>query len=203
MRFTVSRVIGWSLAAVDIAVVVFCLYLAFWPFKTITVYGNDEILNPGLSVVAGEAVIYRAHYCKYTTAEATVHRSLVGATTYTFPTSSNNVPRGCATFISRNTLIPAGVLPGKYHLDVATTYQVNPLRSITVRHISQDFMVVSGPGSTTVTTTQTVTSSTATSPNAATPQTTTPTATVPIPSPTPTPGLLSQLISGILKLVTR
>lgn len=118
------------------------LYLAFWPMKTIEIQREDQILNPGKRVKPGEALIYQIHYCKYTNKQAAVNRYLQGdSVTYPLPPAVNNIPAGCRIAVVRNAIIPPGITPGTYRLQLSATYQLNPLRSETVTHQSEEFEV--------------------------------------------------------------
>jgi hypothetical protein len=143
-RFLVSFFL--AIAVIDLAIAGYCVFLMLWPVRTISIHGDDKILNASKTVYAGQALVYEIDYCKYTTAQAAVARTLAGPVNYPLPASTNNVPPGCRTAISRNTIIPVGVQPGTYHLELQATYRVNPLRSITIRSRSEEFTVVAAPG---------------------------------------------------------
>lgn len=210
-----TRTIVSVVVAFDVLAILYMGTLAFAPVTAVTVVGNDKILNPGKQVRQGDALIYQITYCKYTDKQAAVTRALVGkSVTYPLPASTNNVPRGCQTAISRNTLIPDGVEPGTYHLALSATYQINPLHAVTVSHHSEDFTVLpkaaSGATSSSVSApvTQTVPSiglgSTSAPAASSAPfhtdqvsqEPTQPTPT-PAPSPPPAPSLLSRILSAI------
>jgi hypothetical protein len=126
----------------DILALTYIGYLAFWPIKTIEVIGHDQILNPNKQVRIGAALVYKVKYCKYLDVEAHVHRTLAGTINYPLPDSTNHIPTGCRTAVSRNTIIPVGVAPGKYRLQLTASYHVNPVRTIEVSHFSEEFEVL-------------------------------------------------------------
>lgn len=205
MNWTIGRVIRWVVTAIDAAAIVVALYWLLWPAHVLTVVGQDAILNSGQMVVAGQAVIYRVAYCKYTDKQAFLSRSLVGSVLYGLPQSTNNIPPGCRTAISQNTIIPTGVAPGIYHLELRATYQINPLRSVSVESRTQDFIVTSAP----ITTTSDATSSSVSPAGASVAQSTvSPPSTAPTVSqavkssnPTPTPNPSSAQQPGLLRTV--
>jgi hypothetical protein len=144
MNFRTARIIINSVLVAEVVVVLpLVLYMMFYPFKTLTVKQPDKILNPGKQVQAGGVLVYQIDYCKYTNKQAEVTRALIGkSVTYALPVSTNNVPQGCTTAVSRNTVLPVGTQPGTYKLELTATYRINFLRDISVRHSSESFTVV-------------------------------------------------------------
>jgi hypothetical protein len=207
----------YAAIAVDLLGLGYIGYLAFWPVKTIEVIGNDKILNPNKQVRIGDALIYQITYCKYTKAEAHIHRTLAGQITYPLPDSTNNIQPGCRTAISRNTIIPEGISPGRYRLELTATYHVNPLRAIDVSHHSESFDIL--PKATSDTTSSSVSGSSGlggtsvvsgipapsplpygTDPLSQEPTQPAPAVTPPSPTPptqSPQPSLISQVIQSI------
>jgi hypothetical protein len=188
----------------DALVLVCGLYLAFWPVKVLTVYGPDRVFNANHQVYAGDALIVGAKYCKYVSVQAAVTKTLVGNITYTLPSSVNNVPQQCSSAISREIIIPIGIVPGIYKLTLCATYRVNILRYSTVCHDSESFNVLATPPTTTTTVTTTTSSTSALETPTAVPKpSTVPYHTDPVTqeptqrSPTPKPSLLQSFLNFV------
>jgi hypothetical protein len=206
---------------VDLLGLAYMGYLAFWPMKSIVVHGDDKILNPDKQVRPGEVLVYQIDYCKYTDKQAAVTRSLKNEKTtapYPLLAATNNVATGCRKATVRNLIIPDGVEPGFYTLELSVSYQLNPLRVATVRHRSERFEVLPKlpqPSSDTPVTAVAASDtsggasvvsgarSVPVSPGAArTVATPVPQPTVtPAPTPAPEPGLLSRVVNAITKAI--
>lgn len=206
MKITPGRIIVIGALLLNFGIVSYGAYLAYWPMRTITIQEPDLILNPSKQVAAGDALVYQIKYCKYIDKQAAVNRTLVGASiTYSLPPSTNQVPPGCKTAISRNTIIPSGIEPGKYYLGLCAAYQLNALRIETICHKSETFTVVArSEGSTTSSSTTTVTTTNTSTPSPTAAPTASPVLEgtnpvtgepgTPAPTPTPRPGLLQSLL---------
>lgn len=133
----------WAIVAADIFGICWLAGLAFLPVRVLEATEPFKILNENHEVEAGQLVIYRIDYCKYVNASSTTIKTIVGEqTTYPLATATSNVPKGCHVAENRNTIVPTGVAPGHYHLELNFNYRVNGLRSATVTLHSEDFTVV-------------------------------------------------------------
>lgn len=205
------RYLKWfvnTVLAVDVFILLFGFYILLVPVKVVDVHGLDAIANPNKTMVAGSVVAYQVDYCKYKDAQATIVRNLIGELTYTLPPNTNNIPVGCHKIVNRSSIVPLGVEPGVYHIELVATYHLFwGLRPITVRSETEDFTVVTNATEEPSDAAQSVGADTTlptTTPAAATRPAASPSVygTDPVTSeepsvPSPSPGLLRRLIQGL------
>jgi len=104
------------------------LYVVFWPFQPLTVYGNLTVASPLHSTAT--VVQYWAKYCKTTDLPATLSITLKGvgpsaATTVPFAGFTSDAPPSCGTAsITAHAFAP--IPPGSYVLYESVSY-TNPL----------------------------------------------------------------------------
>lgn len=121
------------------------LFWLLYPYNPIVF--NDSvfpILNK--TVKAGGRLSYTSDYCKYTNLTAVVSRTFVNGLIFITPPSITKRPSGCH-MISVEVPIPHELPPGKYHLENIYSYQVNPIRTVTVFQNTEEFEVVEASGS--------------------------------------------------------
>lgn len=121
----------------------FALYLALWPFKTVTV--TEPIIISNKPVAAGSVAEYEVEQCRYTDSTARVIRRLesvdepqlyipLGAT-------ETRAPVGCYTFKPPAIVIPTETPPGRYKIEFDLNFEVNPLQTINKKVYSEVFEV--------------------------------------------------------------
>ena len=116
-------------------------WLAF-PYKVIDV-NSITIQNTDKVVKQGGVLIYKIDYAKHMDIVGTVHRQLVNTYTITYSDTVAMSPVG-AKVTNTHLPIPEYASPGTYHLLWKVKYQVNPMRSIIVTVLSDEFFVVRG-----------------------------------------------------------
>lgn len=139
--------IGYHLAAVGL---IFCIafmgyvtYLAVWPFKTIEpTHQPYKVLTP--KVHPGEDIVYVSEICRYTDVQPTVVRQLVGESIIYLPNRISKFPKGCGAY-KVPSRVPPETPPGFYHLELAPSYRINPVRTIVVNIETEEFEVVEPP----------------------------------------------------------
>ena len=133
---------------IDVAIIGYGAYLYLYPFRTLVQTGPITIKG---SPAPGQPILYSFPYCKYIDDNSDSVKTLIGTgTNYALPTQQGSLPIGCGVAKGNSTYVPVGVRPGRYHLDFAVSYQVNPLRRITVRFSSQEFTVSAASGAVSV-----------------------------------------------------
>lgn len=92
-------------------------------------------------VKAGESIAYTVDRCRHTDKVVHVATLLVGGVQISYPetVAADNV--GCAKRIFSK-IIPEYIPAGEYHLHLAYTFQMNPIRSVTVLAETDTFKVV-------------------------------------------------------------
>ena len=112
--------------------------LIFW-----TVYPYDPLRIDSINILSkvevGQPFTYKLTGEKYTDLPGTISRQFVNGLTISMPAVSSNINKGTKELIS-SFILP--YLPiGKYYLKWSATYNVNPVRSITVTGRSECFEI--------------------------------------------------------------
>lgn len=119
------------------------LTVMFWlvyPYKPIVF--NDPVFPIRNRIVkAGGTLSYTSDYCKHISLTAIVSRTFVNGLIFITPPSITKRPNGCHT-ISVEVSIPHELPAGTYHLENIYSYQVNPIRTVTVSQNTEEFEVV-------------------------------------------------------------
>ena len=118
----------------------YIFFLLFYPFKTLTVNSSHALNTPK----AGEVLMYEVDYCKYTTAPATVFRTLhtVDETSIVpFPAVDTISITGCNKVSVPLQLYPS-TPPGAYYLQVDVQFKINALREIHYQFRTNPFKIL-------------------------------------------------------------
>lgn len=119
-------------------------WLVFWPFKTMETKNLPyPILNS--PVEAGQIVVWEVDSCRYTDIAADVTRTLVGEVTIQLNSEYQTLAKGCSVYRVATTIIPSYTPEGKYHIEIAATYRINPIRQIDRHFRTQEFEVIRPP----------------------------------------------------------
>jgi len=114
-------------------------YWVLWPYNIITVKSPIHVISK--TVKPGGLLVYEVEYCKYMSLPAIVTMQLIDMEIHFFPAITVNLPKGCTKSIRRQEL-PMRLAPDFYHLHISSTYQPNPLRSITYDWDTELFQVM-------------------------------------------------------------
>lgn len=90
----------------------------------------------------GDRLQYKVEYCKYIDSGSTVTFQVTGPTLFQLPAVTSNLPVGCATETFSNISLPANMMPGTYHVQVTNIFVVNGFRTVAVRNVTTDFIVL-------------------------------------------------------------
>ena len=120
----------------------FMFLVLFWllfPYKTIEI--NNEPYPITKEVKQGGVVVFEMDYCKYTKEEVVISRRFIDGIIYIVPdiVTAYNEPGCRASFITEN--VPDNLPEGEYYMKFYYTYEVNPIRKITVSARTQTFKV--------------------------------------------------------------
>lgn len=122
------------------AILLYVMYLILYPFKTVEFKDNRfPVLTK--QVKQGKEMIFVSSYCKYVDLPATVSRAFINDFAYATETTITYAKKGCNT-MKVVVYVPKELPLGKYYLHNKFVYQVNPLRTITLVHDSEEFEVV-------------------------------------------------------------
>lgn len=129
-----------------LGVTILILFWEFWPYKTLE-FKQDKFPIINKTIHAGDLLFYSVDYCKYTDLPALVARHIVNGYDYTMTPTVTDRPVGCHSVII-SFILPKETPPGKgYHADMIYQYQVNPLRTILIKHSTENFEVLEATAS--------------------------------------------------------
>jgi hypothetical protein len=114
-------------------------YWSLYPYKPIEILDKPMDV-PNKIVKIGEVLTYHADYCKNMNLPSTVTRSFVDGVKYDLPPVNTDNPTGCHELYPA--LIVPNIPPGVYHLLINYQYQVNPIRTITVQVVTENFTII-------------------------------------------------------------
>lgn len=129
-------------AVIGIVMFAVYLYLAFVPTSVIKANIQPyKVITP--NVKPGDIFIYEVDSCKFRATPARVVRRFVdtNGTRYPQPPEDSNIVKGCNN-IRIPVAVPFNMPAGVWHLDIETTYQVNPFRSEGYHFKTENFNIV-------------------------------------------------------------
>jgi hypothetical protein len=155
VRSIVDRVMSFNflvafLVTGIVLMVLYLSYIALFPFRTLDVKNQPlPIINSrhlsGYSlptIKAGDTLIYKSDYCRYTRVPSTLVRTIIGPTVITIAQDNGTSDTGCHTVEVANTVIPSYAPPGIYYLKISVCFQVTALQNKCQKIRTEDFEVV-------------------------------------------------------------
>ena len=138
------NIMGWStIVAVLIMVTTIIIWLTY-PYKLIEFTpdaGQPDYVTNKTQYHQGEDGAYTVKYCKYTDLKPTVVKKFEDGIEFTADDTRAVLVQGCHTQqVSLH--IPQTLPAGRYRLAIYTTYNLNPIRSVTGEHYSNWFTVI-------------------------------------------------------------
>ncbi|OGO14258.1 MAG: hypothetical protein A2Y53_03890 [Chloroflexi bacterium RBG_16_47_49] len=127
--------------------VMFGLVIIYWmvfPYRVIE-WNSDYFPIVTKTATQGGSITFIADYCKYRDMSATISRSFINDIIYTTPESTTQRQTGCHV-VNIVVPIPQELPPGNYYIQTVYKYDVNPIRSITLIHNTDQFTVVEAGG---------------------------------------------------------
>ena len=136
--------IGWYFYIITFLVTVgVCAWWLFYPYEPITI-DYIKIVNPNKEVMAGHLLTYEIKYTKKMDISGTLSRKLRNSYNIELADVAATARVGSdSDFVTIP--IPRFADKGSYILDWSASYQVNPLRRITVQKSSDQFQVLCDP----------------------------------------------------------
>ena len=118
------------------------LFWSFYPYKTFEA-NTQPFPIVSHEVRAGDAVVFYSDTCRYVTGNVDVHIALVDGVLISFPdrTFYQEIIE-CKAYNNASIVIPTTVPVGTYHLEITSTMQVNPIRKISTKFITEKFNVI-------------------------------------------------------------
>jgi hypothetical protein len=121
----------------------FLILLIVWsvyPYRPLVV-NNHPYPVLTRQVKQGGILIFEMDYCKYTDNEVTISRRFIDGLIYTVSNLTAYNPRGCRKVLITED-IPQNLPSGEYVMSFNYTYEVNPIRRVTVTAHTQKFEVI-------------------------------------------------------------
>lgn len=122
-------------------------YEAFHAVKVLEIYNEPlPIIYPDKqeNLIAGQPLVVKIHYCKFTNDIAHVSPELIGVQTKFMTAFISDVDSGCRTSDVQIGSVPLTTVPGTYILKIIFEYRVNSLHVEYKTAQSEPFEV--GPG---------------------------------------------------------
>lgn len=129
-------------AILGLALALLILFWSFYPY-VVTKY-TSQLLTERTEYTQGDDTFYRVSYCKYMDLKPEVSKHFVDGLIFNAEQTSANLEMGCsgqAVYLH----IPSTLPPGNYHIEIELKYQVNPIRTVTVKNTSNWFTVKANP----------------------------------------------------------
>jgi hypothetical protein len=138
-------ILAWIAIVGSICLVLLITYWLAWPYKIAEQKAPAKVLTP--IVKLGDNLRYELDFCKYTDiSPIDTKKQLVDGLVYPLPVPAIRVlPVGCRKAIAEATIIIpdcAECFNKDVYLELISTYQVNPLRTVTVKFTTEKFQVV-------------------------------------------------------------
>lgn len=116
-------------------------YWLLYPYEPFTFYTEkNPVLTPVVKV--GEQVVWKTDVYHHTNGKLVeISRSIEDGYLINLPDTSYKTESGRRTFNNSSVTIPTFTPPGTYHIAIYNTVHVNPLRSIVVKRVTEDFKV--------------------------------------------------------------
>jgi hypothetical protein len=116
------------------------IYWVTYPYKPL-VFNEPEFPVLTKTVKQGGILKYTSNYCKYNEVAPLVYRTFANDLVFSTPPQTTNRPMGCHV-VTIAVLVPHELPPGVYHIENTFSFQMNPLRVITIKENSETFTVV-------------------------------------------------------------
>lgn len=130
---------AWGTIALTLVLLGVVAYWYFYPYEPLVV-GVQPLPVIEEKLRQGQTLHYEVTACKYTTLPAHVSRAFVDTVIYNTPLVEANNPSGCRT--TRVGVVVPNIPPGTYHLENVYSYQVNPIRAVEVKVVTEDFEII-------------------------------------------------------------
>jgi hypothetical protein len=131
---------AWVILASWLLLIGVGIYWLIYPYEPI-VFKEDKFPVSTKEVKQGGNLVYVSNSCKYFNGSTEISRSFINGLVFSLPTSISTRPMGCVSDNIR-VFVPNDLPAGRYYLRTRFTYQVNPLRVISIIHETETFEVV-------------------------------------------------------------
>jgi len=129
--------ISYSVIILAILLIAWGVYSCCYPHKVMTI-NSVEIITP--EVARGEGVRYKLDYCKYKNIESTIKKYLADGIIVPYAITKSRASVGCREVIITEK-IPKFVNPGEYTIQAFISYDINPLKTITIEYETNKFKI--------------------------------------------------------------
>jgi len=123
-----------------LAFLVTIVFWMVWPYNPVTINTRPlPVLEK--NIPSGGTIKYIVDYCKHNDLDVLIRRKFVDGLVYALPDVSTKNLRGCKKMTVLLD-VPHSLQAGEYILISEFVYQVNPIRTITVRTHSEKFRIL-------------------------------------------------------------
>jgi hypothetical protein len=129
----------YGLLSIMTIVVFLVAFWLFYPYQTIT-FNKLPYQTEKLEYVQGDTAYYTIDYCKYTDITPTIRKFFVDGLRIQAEEHESKLTPGCRTQ-RISVKIPKSLPAGKWHVEVESTYQLNPIRTVTTKNETNWFIV--------------------------------------------------------------
>jgi hypothetical protein len=138
MKYKIMYLVGTLIIASAIALVGTLTFWAVYPYKPLKI--NEEPLHVIKKEVKDE-VYYVLDYCKNTDKPVSITNRFIDGVVFVVPDVRAFNKRGCEK-ITIVLDVPKVLPPGEYYIEVVYTYQMNPIREVTVETRTENFRIL-------------------------------------------------------------
>lgn len=125
----------------------FLLTVFYWltyPYDVISFkYDKLPILNENHIIHRGETILWMGNHEHYTNGvHVRVSRQIVCASLINLPETSYVTVKGHFESINSSVVIPSNAPEGVCHIDIQSIFGINPIRTISIHKLTEDFTIV-------------------------------------------------------------
>ena len=117
-------------------------WLFFVPVEVLTLPRFSEVqLTTGYTYKPGDGVQFKAAFCKLTDHPTTIIRQLINGQVIPLLEYTSNIGQGCYNSESAKIILPDYVEEGPHRIRSTYLYKVNPIRTETYVHETEEFLI--------------------------------------------------------------
>jgi hypothetical protein len=133
----------YCIAWLGIISMMISIIIMFWwsvyPYKPV-IFRTEYFETTKTHYKVGELLQYKVDYCKYMNLKVTISRAFIDGIVYLTPDSTGARPIGCG--VTGEYMEIPNLPPATYKIKITYTYQVNPIRTISIIKYTNPFTVL-------------------------------------------------------------
>lgn len=141
----------WFILSIAMGLILTISYWLLFPYNIEKIYDQNKmpILNEGHQVKAGGIVKWRAHYIIYKSGLRVEYSYFLEPATDSSPCEYKILLQGVSVtkagevdHVNASNVVPAEFKPCPYHVRIESVFHPNPLRTIDITAITEDFNII-------------------------------------------------------------